>query len=87
MGAPRMRNGAQVGCVMREYKTKAGVTQFAPSEAELMEMEENDEGFCLACGATQECVEPDAVRYECDCCGKPKVYGWAEIVLMGLVKD
>jgi hypothetical protein len=39
-------------------------------------------GFCLACGAEAEGVEPDARRYECECCGEPKVYGAEELVLM-----
>jgi hypothetical protein len=36
----------------------------------------------LACGAEAEGVEPDARRYECECCGEPKVYGAEELVLM-----
>ena len=46
---------------------------------------ENDEeyiGFCIACGAEAYGVEPDARRYDCDECGKPKVYGAEEILLM-----
>lgn len=46
---------------------------------------ENDEeyiGFCVACGAEHYEVEPDARRYECDHCGKHKVYGAQEILLM-----
>lgn len=45
---------------------------------------EGDEyiGFCIACGAEQYEVEPDARRYECDECGKAKVYGAQEILLM-----
>lgn len=46
---------------------------------------ENDEeyiGFCIACGAEAYDVEPDARRYECDDCGKEKVYGAQEILLM-----
>ena len=29
-------------------------------------------------------VEPDARKYECDCCGEPKVYGAEELIMMGL---
>lgn len=46
---------------------------------------QNDEeyiGFCVACGAEHYEVEPDARRYECDECGKAKVYGAQEILLM-----
>ena len=46
------------------------------------ENEEEYIGFCLACGAEAYDVEPDARRYECDECGKEKVYGAQEILLM-----
>lgn len=49
----------------------------------------NDEeyiGFCVACGAEAYDVEPDARRYECDECGKHKVYGAQEILLMMVVR-
>lgn len=39
-------------------------------------------GFCIACGEMQEGVEPDARRYECEGCGKNKVYGAEEILLI-----
>ena len=39
-------------------------------------------GFCLACGAAHEGVEPDARRYECDECGMRRVYGAEEVLLM-----
>lgn len=44
--------------------------------------EEEYIGFCLACGAENYDVEPDARKYECDECGKEKVYGAQEILLM-----
>jgi hypothetical protein len=40
-------------------------------------------GFCLACGAEADCVEPDARGYECESCGARKVYGAEELVMMG----
>jgi predicted RNA-binding Zn-ribbon protein involved in translation (DUF1610 family) len=46
------------------------------------ENEEEYLGFCLACGAEAFNVEPDARQYECDECGKNKVYGAQEILLM-----
>lgn len=67
-----------------QYKTKAGLIQFKPHVDDLETMDIEGIGFCLACGEKQECVEPDACRYECDVCGKRKVYGAAEIALMGL---
>ena len=42
----------------------------------------DDPGFCLACGADAEGVEPDAERYECQACGEAKVYGAEQILLM-----
>ena len=39
-------------------------------------------GFCLACGAEAYDVEPDARGYECEACGKPKVYGAQELLFM-----
>jgi len=46
---------------------------------------EDGTGFCTACGEEAYGCEPDARGYECECCGERKVYGAAEIVLMGLV--
>jgi predicted RNA-binding Zn-ribbon protein involved in translation (DUF1610 family) len=40
-------------------------------------------GFCIACGADAEGVEPDATRYPCDACGQRTVYG-AEGLLIAL---
>ena len=44
-------------------------------------------GFCIACGAGVDGVEPDACEYECECCGEPGVYGAAELLLCGGVPD
>ena len=41
-----------------------------------------DMGFCLACGDEAYGVEPDARKYECESCGKPKVYGAEELLMM-----
>lgn len=38
-------------------------------------------GICTACGFEQEGVEPDARGYECESCGKRKVYGAEELML------
>ena len=50
----------------------------------VMEQCENDEyeGICLACGEDAQGVEPDAREYECESCGKEKVYGCQELLLM-----
>lgn len=49
----------------------------------IMEAVQNDEdvGFCLACGAENDGVEPDARRYECEECGARKVYGAQELLI------
>jgi hypothetical protein len=52
---------------------------------EFEEAQELQQGFCLACGATRDCCEPDACKYECEECGKHAVYGAEECLLMGLV--
>ena len=69
---------------MKEYTTKTGLKQFKPSIEELEQMDEDMQGFCLACGEIEDGVEPDARKYVCSCCGKDKVYGASELVLMGL---
>jgi hypothetical protein len=50
---------------------------------ELLEAEDSYEGFCLACGETRECCEPDARNYGCDACGEHQVFGGQEMILMG----
>jgi len=49
-----------------------------------MQQCENDdyEGICIACGEDAEGVEPDARKYECESCGKEKVYGCQELLFM-----
>ncbi len=41
----------------------------------------DDPGFCVACGAETEGVEPDACKYECESCGEPAVYGAEELLV------
>ena len=71
---------------MQSYKAKNGAQQFKPAQDWIIAAVENDEnaGFCLACGDECEGVEPDARRYECDACGAHKVYGAEELMIMGL---
>ena len=71
---------------MRKYTTKSGVQQFKPSFRwiESATAGDNNEGFCLACGNTEDGVEPDARKYPCHSCGAHKVYGAEELGLMGL---
>ena len=49
---------------------------------ERRDMALDNPGFCLACGADAEGVEPDAQRVECEACGEPAVFGADEILLM-----
>ena len=41
----------------------------------------DDPGFCVACGAETEGVEPDACKYECESCEEPAVYGAEELLV------
>jgi hypothetical protein len=38
-------------------------------------------GFCLACGADAEGVEPDAEGYECEICEEPAVWGADQLLI------
>lgn len=50
------------------------------------ELEEDCNGACTACGEIQYGgVEPDAREYPCENCEEKKVYGLAELLLMGLL--
>ena len=49
------------------------------------EAQENNEGFCVDCGAMRDCCEPDARNYRCDECGRMSVFGAEECLIMGLV--
>lgn len=67
-----------------QYKTRKGLQQLKPTVKEAIELDSLGEGFCLSCANTQP-AEPDARKYTCDACGAAKVYGIAELALMGLV--
>jgi predicted RNA-binding Zn-ribbon protein involved in translation (DUF1610 family) len=43
--------------------------------------EDDNVGFCTACGAEAYNVEPDARRYRCEECGERAVYGAEELLL------
>ena len=45
-------------------------------------MADSNEGLCMACGEVQAGVEPDATKYECECCGEREVYGSQEGLLI-----
>jgi hypothetical protein len=48
-----------------------------------MDSGEEYKGFCLACGAEHDEVEPDAEGYECESCGEMQVYGAEQIIVWG----
>jgi hypothetical protein len=53
--------------------------------AQIEEASGLDCGLCLACGAMQECCDPDATQYRCDDCQENQVYGAEELLIMGRV--
>jgi len=53
----------------------------AEAEDQMFGMENN--GICINCGALRGMCEPDAREYPCDDCGQNKVYGAAELLMMG----
>jgi hypothetical protein len=48
---------------------------------ELCEKDEN-QGICHACGAIQDCVEPDAEKYQCESCKEWQVFGAEQTLLL-----
>ena len=48
----------------------------------VMQAAEDDEnlGFCTACGEERDGCEPDARGYECEACGEKAVYGAEELL-------
>ena len=59
---------------------------FTMTEETFRQGDNEYEGRCLACGAEAYSVEPDARQYECEECGEPKVYGLAELLIMGMIE-
>lgn len=71
------------------YRSRSGRMLYCPiieTEDEMYTINGSEEGFCLGCGNTQGCVEPDARRYPCEACGEHLVYGFQELLIMGLLK-
>lgn len=67
----------------KAYKSRSGEKLFKISIEYARELDDDYLGFCIACRHTQS-AEPDARKYVCEACGKPKVYGAAELAMMGL---
>jgi hypothetical protein len=68
---------------MKQYKSRGGETLWKPSIEEIQEADADGEGFCLACGERSQ-IEPDAAKAPCPACGANKLYGAAELALIGL---
>lgn len=43
--------------------------------------EDDNSGFCIACGTQHDGVEPDARNYKCEHCGEMKVFGAEQIAI------
>ena len=71
----------------KTYKTRSGNIQYKPvvTVKRLQKLIDESKGFCLACGKIANGVEPDARKYTCDNCKAEKVYGFEELLLMGLL--
>jgi len=67
------------GTVVLLFAPNAASFAWEPAEAV---QEDDNRGFCLACGAEAYNVEPDARKYVCETCGEAKVYGAEELLLM-----
>lgn len=52
---------------------------------QIQDADDQQEGFCVECGVTRECCEPDAREYKCEACGQLTVYGAQELIIMELV--
>jgi hypothetical protein len=58
---------------------------FKMSESAYASMLEEFGGFCISCREEVSGVEPDARNYGCENCGKPRVFGVEELLVMGLI--
>jgi hypothetical protein len=75
--------------VFREAKKKNGDIVSVPvleiQESDIESLESDNAGLCLACGELAYGVEPDAMRYCCESCDEPRVYGFENAMLMGRI--
>lgn len=65
---------------------KSGKTYYLPTIELVQELDDDGDGFCIACGNVVDCLEPDAGPCECPECGERKAYGAAELALRGLTR-
>lgn len=67
-------------------ETGTRVPKISVTDTEAWMHDDQMDGFCLACGEIAEgACEPDAREYTCNYCEAKKVYGFAELVLVGKV--
>lgn len=52
---------------------------------QIQSADDDQAGFCLACGNEQFGCEPDAERYKCEACGERTVYGPHWYLMSGAV--
>lgn len=81
---------AKVRQLIAEGKSRWAIEGKGPkpviiSQARIVRAIESGEsaGFCKACGARTDGVEPDARNYRCDSCGQMEVYGAEEMLIAG----
>ena len=65
---------------------KSGRVWFLPTIELVQEMDDDNEGLCIACGERDYGIEPDAGPCECPSCGERKLYAAAELALRGLTR-
>ena len=73
----------------REYTNKDGEKRLAPVIKNLNSIakySDEGKGFCVRCGHVQGYCEPDARKYVCEKCKEAGVYGFEELLMMGLIK-
>ena len=65
---------------------KSGKTYYLPTIELVQELDDDNAGFCIACGEAEYGIEPDAGPCECPNCGEKRLYGAAELALRGLTR-
>lgn len=71
-----------------QFTTTKGSIRYRPivSADSLADIQDENIGFCTACGAFDDCTEPDARGYECEECTAPARYGMEALILRGFVR-
>lgn len=69
---------------VQRYNDPGGKIRYVPVVTEEEIFLGRDLGFCVACGADTDGVEPDTRKRRCSSCGEFSVYGLEELVVRGL---